>query len=137
MKYGIAAGLVEDKHIHIDGEDDDDDDDQDGTGDIQKLIAAQHELEEECHLIGGEWIKLTGDTLLDKYASTQATVYLNLNAKIAANPKPLDAEEEIVIVPNVTIPEILEMIAKGEMNCVGAWACLVAIQRLRELGEIE
>lgn len=133
MKAGIAAGLVEDKHIHTNNNNGDD-----GTGDdSQKLIAAQHELEEECHLVGGEWIKLTDDTLLDKYSSTQATVYLNLNAKVTTNPKPLDAEEEIVIVPNVTIPEILEMIAKGEMNCVGAWACLVAIQRLRELGEIE
>ena len=131
MKAGLAAGLVESKHstaVENDGEG--------GPGDDPKLTAAKHELEEECQLVGGEWIKLTGDTLLDKYSTTQATVYLNLNASITNNPKPLDAEEDITVMPNVTIAEILGMIVKGEMNCVGGWASLIAIERLRELGEI-
>lgn len=131
LKAGIAAGLVESKHSSSDR-----DGGGDGIGDDQKLTAAMHELEEECHLVGGEWIKLTEDTLLDKYSTTQATVYLNLNAKTTNSPKPLDAEEEILIIPNVTIAEIMDMIAQGEMNCVGGWASLVAIHRLRELGEI-
>ena len=131
LKAGIAAGLVEDKHT-TNG----DSDDGDETEYDPKLAAAKCELEEECHLVGGTWIQLTDDTIMDKYATTLVTVYLNLNAETAVNPKPLDAEEEISIVPNVTIPEILDMIAKGEMNVVGGWACMVAIQRLRELGEI-
>jgi len=55
VKYGIAAGLVEDKHKN--GTDCDND---------SKLTAAKSELEEECHLVGGTWIQLTEDTLMDK-----------------------------------------------------------------------
>jgi len=48
----------------------------------------------------------------------------------------LDDEEDITIVPNVNIREIMGFIAKGEMNAVGAYAALLAMERLREMKEI-
>lgn len=117
--WGIAAGLVENKH------------DQD------EYLAAQHELEEECHLTGGEWIPLSNAaTAMDKYALTKIHAYLVLDPKPASNPKPLDEEEDIEIVSGVTIEEIMQYIANGEMNLVGGWGCMLAISKLRELNLI-
>ena len=51
-KIGVAAGLVEEKHS--------------GEGaDNAALTAAKFELEEECHLVGGTWLQLTNDTIID------------------------------------------------------------------------
>jgi ADP-ribose pyrophosphatase YjhB (NUDIX family) len=116
--WGLAAGLIEDKH----GED--------------PSVAAQHELEEECHLTGGTWIPLSKNpSAMDKYATTTIVAYLVLDPEPAENPRPLDDEEDIEIVPGVTIPEIMEWIASGEMNIVSGWGCMLAIEKLRELGE--
>ena len=123
MKYGVAAGLVEDKHNE--------------EGSDPTLTAAKHELEEEAQLVGGTWIQLTDDTIMDKYATTLVRVYLVIDAQKETNPKPLDDEEDIEVVPGITIPEILSLIASGQMNVVGGWASLVAIQKLQELGEIQ
>ena len=73
---------------------------------------------------------------MDKYATTVVRVYLVLNPRKAVDPRPLDDEEDITIAPGVTVPAIQEMIARGEMNVVGGWASLIAIQKLRELEEI-
>lgn len=94
--WGIAAGLIEDKHQH-DAE-----------------LAARHELEEECHLKGGKWIPLlTQPAAMDKYATTTIQCYLVIDPDPEENPKPLDDEEDIEIVSGVTIPEILEYIQNG------------------------
>ena len=122
LKVGVAAGMVESKH-NLDGED-------------SVLTAAKHELEEECHLVGGTWMQLTDDTYMDKYATTVVRVFLVFDPKPAINPKPLDDEEDITVMPNVSVAEIQKMIARGDMNVVGGWASMVAIQKLRELGEI-
>ena len=120
IMWGMAAGLVEAKH----------------GGDTE--IAARHELEEECHLVGGKWIPLTKNaSAMDKYALTTINAYLVLDAEPAINPKPLDDEEDIEIVQGITIPEILKWISEGEMNLVGGWGCLLAIEKLREIGEYE
>ena len=123
LLVGCAAGIVEnDKHI----------------GDNSMLIAAQMELEEECHLRGGTWIPLVKRPIsMDKYTSTNIFAYLVLDAMHVDNPKPLDDEEEIEIVRNVPCERIMEMIRHGEMNVVGSWVCLLAMEKLRELGEIE
>mmetsp|Transcript_13511 Transcript_13511/g.24462 ORF Transcript_13511/g.24462 Transcript_13511/m.24462 type:complete len:295 (-) Transcript_13511:306-1190(-) len=120
---GLAAGLVEHGEKHEGGD---------------PLVAAHHELEEECHLGGGIWHRLTTRPIaMDKYVVTEITAYLVLDAQHVPNPKPLDAEEDIEIVRGVTVPEILEMIRQGDMNLVGAWASLLAIEKLRDLGEIQ
>ena len=117
--WGLAAGLIEDKH----GED--------------PSVAARYELEEECHLTGGEWIPLSKNpSAMDKYALTSISAYLVIDPEPAINPKPLDEEEDIEIVSGVTVDEIMEYIASGEMNLVGGWGCMLAIQKLREMGEV-
>ena len=117
--WGMAAGLIEAKH---DGGD--------------PVVAARHELEEECHLTGGTWIPLTENpSAMDKYALTTIGAFLVLDPEPAKNPKPLDEEEDIEIVSGITIPEILDWIAKGQMNLVGGWGCMLAIEKLREIGE--
>lgn len=119
--FGAAAGIVEhDKH----------------DGDAE--LAAQHELEEECHLSGGTWYLLTPQPLaMDKYATTKIRAFLVMDAKHVPDPRPQDHEEDIEIIRNVTVEEIMNMIRRGEVNVVGCWACLMAIKKLRELGEIE
>ena len=120
-----AAGIIEtcpDKH------------------DSDELLAAQHELEEECHLAGGMWHRLTDDGItvpMDKYVQTRITPYLVIDPVIEEDPRELDAEEEIEIVRGVRADEILDMVRGGNMNLVGAWASLLALQKLRELGEVE
>jgi len=122
---GLAAGIIEtcpDKH------------------DSEPLLAAKHELEEECHLAGGTWHRLTDEGVavsMDKYVQTKITAYLVIDAMRVDDPRPLDEEEEIEIVQGVSADEIIQMVRGGDMNLVGAWASLLALQKLRDLGEIE
>lgn len=121
---GLAAGIVE-TDVEKHGADFD--------------IAAKHELEEECHLAGGTWYKLVDDGVsvpMDKYAKTELVAYLVVDAVKVNNPRSLDEEEDIEIIENVSVPSILRMIQRGEMNLVGGWGSLLAINKLRELGEI-
>jgi hypothetical protein len=119
--YGLAAGVIEEeKH------------------ESNARVAAEHELEEELHLAGGIWYPLLEKPLaMDKYATTMIHAFLVLDAHVVTNPRPLDEEEDIEIIRNVTIPEIIEFIRRGEMNVVGSWAALLAIEKLRELGELK
>lgn len=119
---GLAAGLVEDKH-----------------GGSEEA-AARHELEEECHLAGGAWYRLIDDGVsvpMDKYVQTEIVPYLVVDPHHVPNPKPLDDEEDIEIVTDVSAEEIMQMVKKGDMNLVGGWGALLALVKLRELGEIE
>ena len=121
IMWGLAAGLIEA-----------------GKHDDNSLIAAQHELEEECHLVGGTYIRLCQHpSAMDKYSLTDIEVYLVLDPEPAGDsPRPLDDEEDIEIVHGVTIPAIMDHIRTGNMNLVSGWGCLLAIEKLRELGEI-
>lgn len=117
--YGLAAGLIEEKHG------------------ANPRVAAEHELEEECHLKGGEWYELSGRPLaMDKYVTTKVYPFLVIDPEYVQNPRPLDEEEDIEILPGVSADEILGMIDRAEMNIVGAWASLLAINKLRELGQV-
>lgn len=73
---------------------------------------------------------------MDKYAKTEMVAYLVVDPEKVSNPRALDAEEDIEIIEGVNIESILEMIHRGEMNLVGGWGCLLAINKLKELGEI-
>jgi hypothetical protein len=138
---GLAAGMVEnDKHGNGGGAGAGSDE---TTGDYEndmRLTAAKHELEEECRLVGGTWMRLTEDgVVMDKYSTTRLSVYLVLDPEPVHedDAKPRDAEEDIQVVPGVSIDEIRGMIVAGRMTVVGGWASLLALQKLRELGEIE
>mmetsp|Transcript_13070 Transcript_13070/g.30420 ORF Transcript_13070/g.30420 Transcript_13070/m.30420 type:complete len:89 (-) Transcript_13070:626-892(-) len=86
---------------------------------------------------GGKWYQLTERPLaMDKYDTTKIYSYLAIDPKTVENPRPLDEEEDIEIVSGVSVEEILAMIKRGQMNLVGGCACLLAIEKLRELGEI-
>ena len=67
--------------------------------------------------------------------TSRITAYLVLDASHVEEPRPLDDEEDIEIVKGVSIAEILIMIKKGEFNLVGGFASLLAIEKLRDLGE--
>jgi hypothetical protein len=121
VMWGLAAGLVEEKHDQFDPQ-----------------LAARHELEEECHLTKGRWMALCdAPSAMDKYSTTVMHCYLVLDPEREDNPRPLDDEEDIEIVSGVTIPQILQWIQNGEMNLVSGWGCLLAIEKLRELGEYQ
>ena len=121
---GLAAGIIETSpDLH----------------DSDPLLAAQHELEEECHLAGGTWHRLTDEGIsvpMDKYVQTEITAFLVVDPVKVENPRPLDDEEEIEIVRGVSPEEIIRMIRRGDMNLVGSWASLLAFEKLRDLGEI-
>ena len=74
---------------------------------------------------------------MDKYVVTEITPYLVIDAKHVQNPLPLDDEEDIEIIRGVTSDEIIQMIREGDFNLVGGWGALLALQKLRELGEIQ
>lgn len=74
---------------------------------------------------------------MDKYVVTEITPYLVMDPHHVPNPRPLDDEEDIEIVRGITVEEIMQMIREGDMNLVGGWATLLALNKLRELGEIE
>jgi len=102
-------------------------------------VAARHELEEECHLSGGAWYRLVREDVfvpMDKYVVTGIVPYLVIDPVGVKNPRPLDAEEDIEILEDISVPRILDMIYDGKMNLVGGWACMLAIEKLRGLGEI-
>ena len=48
-----------------------------------------------------------------------------------------DDEEDIEILSNVSVEEIMRIIRRGDMNVVASWAALLAMEKLREMGEIE
>lgn len=74
---------------------------------------------------------------MDKYVVTEVVPYLVIDPEKVVNPRPLDEEEDIEILEGVSVDTILEMIRGGEMNLVGSWGCLLAIEKLRRIGEIQ
>ena len=91
-------------------------------------------------MAGGTWYRLTGEDVtvpMDKYVQTRITPYLVIDPVIVEDPRELDAEEEIEIVRGVSADEILDMVRGGDMSLVGAWASLLALQKLRDLDEID
>ena len=73
---------------------------------------------------------------MDKYVVTEITPYLVIDPHHVSNPRPLDDEEDIEIIRGVTADEIRQMIREGDMNLVGGWGALLALEKLRELGEV-
>jgi hypothetical protein len=144
---GLAAGMVEDDKHGNGGDSDkatgDAESVHDSVGDYEddmRLTAAKDELEEECRLVGGRWMRLTErGVVMDKYSTTRLSVYLVLDPESVHedDAKPRDLEEDIQVVPGVSAGEIRDMIVTGRMTVVGGWASLLALQKLRELGEIE
>jgi len=133
--YGPAAGMLESGSKH---------------NNSNPLVAAQMELEEECHLAGGTWYRLVdevnertsryfplGGVFVGKYENTEMVPYLVVDPVLVSNPRPLDATEDIEIVRHVTLEELRRMLTSGQMTVVGSWTALLALDKLRQLGEID
>ena len=121
LLYGLAAGLI----------------DQQDHQEADPRITAENELNEECHLEGGTWHLLTKiPVAMDKYVDFRVHAYLVIDPTQVEHPRPLDNEEIIEIVPRVSVDEIKRMVREGEMNMVGSWASLLALEKLRDLGEL-
>ena len=74
---------------------------------------------------------------MDKYVTTRVYPYLVIDPEVVTeNVRPLDEEEDIEIVTGVTVEEIHRLVGQAEMNIIGSWASLLALNKLRELGEI-
>jgi hypothetical protein len=121
---GCATGMIEgDKH------------------DEDSLTAARHELEEECHLTGGRWIRLTEKpVVMDKYSTTALTPYLVIDPVPVPqkDAKPRDTTEEgMEVRPGVPVQEVRNMLLSGQMMIVGSWTSLLALDKLQELQEID
>ena len=87
----------------------------------------------------GRGIRLTDEGVsipMDKYVQTEITAFLVVDPSRVENPRPRDDEEEIEIVRGISAKEIINMVRRGDMNLVGAWASLLALEKLRDLGEI-
>ena len=144
---GLAAGMVEEKK-HSSSYTGNNNDDDDGVDDMNNeeqdacWMAAKCELEEECRLTGGaQWIRLTANpVVMDKYNTTRLTVFLVIDpvAVDSAQAKPRDdTEEGMQVIPNVTVKQLEHWIQTGQMTIVGSWGTLLALQKLRQLGEID
>ncbi len=90
-------------------------------------------------MAGGKWYKLVDEGVsvpMDKYSKTNIVAYLVIDPVKVSNPRSLDIEEDIEIIEGVAVGDIISMIHRGEMNLVGGWGSLLAINKLREIGEI-
>lgn len=99
---------------------------------------AEHELEEEAQITSKRWFPLletaTTSMPFDKYSNNRFYPFLALDCVKHPNPKPIDEGECINILENVTYAEIMDLLKKGKMNVVSAYTCLLAFQKLDELG---
>lgn len=101
------------------------------------LECAQMELEEEAHLRSENWIPLIeeGKSMsFEKYSDNHFYPYLVLDPIHVPNPKPLDAEEYIIIEKEVPVKRIMELITSCQMNVVSSYCVLLALKKLDELG---
>lgn len=102
------------------------------------LQSAQHELEEEAHLQTDKWYNLleTTNTYIpfDKYSNNRFYAYLALDCQPVQHPKPLDQEEEITILPNISYSHMMDIMQQGDMNVVSTFAILLGLRKLDELG---
>jgi hypothetical protein len=141
IRYGLAAGMVDAKHVDLarNTAANSTNATMYETGEAAQRVAAECELAEECRLVGGTWLRLTErPVVLDKYCTTALTVYLVLD------PHPLvddsvqrdDTEEGMEIHSHVTLEELQLLIQTGQFTAVGTFACLLALAKLREMGEI-
>lgn len=100
--------------------------------------AAQHELEEEAHLVGGTWHCLLASeetkAPADKYSTCPFSFYLVVDPEMEHDPKPHDEDELLVVHRGVTVPEVKGLIREGKMTVPAACASLLAIDKIRELG---
>lgn len=99
--------------------------------------AAQFELEEEAHLKSNNWIPLLEEshlsTPVDKYSDNKFFPFLALDCETVINPRPVDNEEYIEIVHNVTFIQLNKLLYTGQINVHSSYGILLALRKLQEL----
>lgn len=116
MKYCFPSGAFDDKHTSI-------------------LECAQHELDEEAHLNGGEWIPLfTRDNRgipEGKWISNSFMPFLCINPLINSKPAERDAEEYMNIISNVTMSDLKSYIMTGQLLLPSVQAAVMGLEMLK------
>lgn len=102
------------------------------------LESAMFELEEEAKLVSQNWFPLLDaeNTFMpfDKYSTNKFYPYLAIDCKPIENGKELDEQEFIIIERNVTYPRLMSLLYSGQMNVVSAYAILLGLRKLNDLG---
>lgn len=102
------------------------------------LEAAQHELEEEAQLTTTKWYPLLDNVDVhmpfDKYSTNQFIPFLALDCTPLEHAKPMDDDEYIEVIHNVSLKEVKNLIKHGQINVVSTYAITLALEKLRELG---
>ncbi|OBZ87778.1 hypothetical protein A0J61_04182 [Choanephora cucurbitarum] len=102
------------------------------------LEAAQHELSEEAHLKGGEWINLlpedhSADGISElKWGRNRFIPYLCLDPVQDDAPMARDAEEYIQVVRDVSIEDLKKFITKAEMMLPSVQTTWMALEYLKD-----
>ncbi|CEM38352.1 unnamed protein product [Vitrella brassicaformis CCMP3155] len=103
------------------------------------LHAAKLELEEEAHLVGGKWINLINERGVmdyEKYSDQIFYAFLCLDPVHTDDPRPLDDSEVIYLHRDVPAKAVLEGALHGHFTVTTSLAALLAIEKLREIGEL-
>ena len=102
------------------------------------LRCAQFELEEEAHLQSNNWIPLlegeSNGIPFDKYSDNILHPYLALDCELVNDPRPIDNEEWITIHRNISYAQLMALLTAGQLALPTAFAVLLSMQRLKELG---
>ena len=102
------------------------------------LESAQFELEEEAGLRSMEWVPLLRDDLtaapFDKYSNNSFFPFLALDCEEVAHPRPMDDEEHITVLRNVSHGQLMEWLCAGRINVLSSYTALLGVRKLREMG---
>lgn len=102
------------------------------------LESAQFELEEEAGLRSEEWVPLlrgaTTSAPFDKYSNNTFFPFLALDCEEVAQPRPMDDEEHITVLRNITHPQLMQWVCEGRINVLSSYTALLGISKLREMG---
>mmetsp|Transcript_10208 Transcript_10208/g.20596 ORF Transcript_10208/g.20596 Transcript_10208/m.20596 type:complete len:133 (+) Transcript_10208:2509-2907(+) len=119
--WGIPGGNIEERHGNV-------------------LDNAKRELAEEVGLCGGEWISLLDEgcsLLQDKYQQDRLHIFLCLDPHVGPMELEHDVEELIEVDRNVEIAEVKARIRTGEIQANNVAGCLLAMEKLREMGHLQ
>jgi hypothetical protein len=101
------------------------------------LDSAQHELSEEAHLKGGQWIDLSpkeqplGISEL-KWGTNRFVPFLCIDPIVDEQPLERDAEEYMEVVKDVSIADIKHFVTQGQVMLPSVQTIWMALEYLTE-----
>lgn len=146
---GVVAGIAECNHDPHTGR---------AAKHESTMQAAQFELSEEAQLEGGLWFPLvhnsedaphcqpdptssgpggaTSSMFDSKFSTQRYHYYLCVDPVPATEPRPLDDDEHINILKGVSANQVLELVLSGKTTATAALVMMLALHKLRQLGEL-